>query len=192
MNRSCDEHSGSNRQEPCRAKRSECRGSVLVELALVLPIFLIVSFGGLEIVRTTTARKTTMQLSREAANIAYRKCFNRNGDAVQMQNCLNLCETQIRTSARNTINGGIQIILSYYQTDSATPPNLSLLTSVGGSASFPSRFSTTNGSISAGIRGLPNETIFVGEVYMPYSSIVGNLGRIFRYNTSYVYDASVF
>ena len=56
------------------SNHKESRGSVLLEFAIVLPLLLVLGFGGIEYARNLNTYQVAVSLSKEIAATAYRQC----------------------------------------------------------------------------------------------------------------------
>lgn len=164
----------------------------MVELALILPALMLFVFGGYELVRTDMTKKVATQLSREAANLAYRQCIARTGDPDDMRDCLLTCIRQIQNSAVNMGHPGLVVLISYYASgETALDPFRRIAIAGDGDPKHATRFAADNDSLSPAIRALPLQRVFLGEVYVPYEPVVARIGSIFHYEMGWLYDASV-
>lgn len=171
-----------------RLRNSES-GVAVLEFALVLPLILLLTLCVNEVIRTSSAKKVVTQLSREAVNLAYRECTGL-ADRQLVVNCLNQQRDNIQLFARTNIHPEAEIILSYYETGPAPQKILSEKATSSGNLN-PSRFSTTNGAFKSEITVLESQGIYVGEAFIPYRPVIREFLRIFGWNITMVYDATV-
>ena len=83
--------------------RRTYRGTVLLELLLLIPIMVIVAVCGVEFTRCMRYLKIAQALSKEAANTAFRECGSLR--SLQMSNCLEMVESQMTPIAK-LMSGG--------------------------------------------------------------------------------------
>ena len=103
------------------SRNQNSHGSVLVELALILPLMLSLTFGSFEIAKLIRFQQTLSVVSREGANAAFRECST----STTPSSCLDAPNTPNDVWGRinryqNTVIPGAEIILSIYRYDSAT------------------------------------------------------------------------
>ena len=171
-----------------RSRLSES-GAAALEFALVLPVILLLTLCVNELIRTSSAKKVVTQLSREAANIAYRECTGL-ADRQVLLNCLNQQRDNIQLFARANIHPDAEIILSYYEIGPA-PQRLLMEKGISTGQLNRTRFSTTNGAFKAEITVLDSQAIYVGEAFIPYRPVIREFLNIFGWDLTMVYDATV-
>lgn len=99
-----------------RPSRDE-RGIVLLELAIALPIFVLLFLFSSEYVRALQAQQSLAVLSREAANAAFRDCIELD----DMEECLDYVYENMTTSAQAVLPGAELLITIYtYDVDKKT------------------------------------------------------------------------
>ncbi len=168
----------------------EC-GIAIVELALILPLLLIITLASLELIRESTSVKIAVQLSREAANLAYRECVNRINSPDEAVECLSLCQQEVMQRARDTIGSNVTVILSYYTTDTAAAPLLWRLAEVGSSVTYPTKYTAATLAPHSYIATKPDQPIVIGEVYVPYTAVIRAVGGFFHNSDGAAYDATI-
>ncbi len=190
-----------------RSKYSAENGVAIVEFALVLPLLMLLTLCVLELVHTTSAQKTVIQLSREAANFAFRYCatyplpdpITRPDDFQTKMNILDGCleknRNDFQTWARININPNIVISMSYYELHPTTKGmNPKKYSQSSGDGAFPkgaTRFSEANGKFYPSVTNITGQGLYVGEAWMRYDSLMGRLMGIFSYGVDGVYDSTV-
>lgn len=91
---------------------SNQRGGAILEFSLVVPLLLSLSFAGFEFSRSLKILQIGSTLSREAANLAFRRCAVETGTA--LTSCLQGTANGIVNFSRITLPN-VSIILSVYQ-----------------------------------------------------------------------------
>ncbi len=173
---------------------TEQSGVAFLELLVVLPMLLVLGIGAIEVIRTAIAVKVSVQLSREAASIAFRDCIavgesEEPADRELLQTCLR--ERAAIITNFNSIYGrqNVEIILSYFEVkDSEDGVKLVSWGTVGAS-NHPPKITTE--TVSEEISVMAGDRIVAAEIYVPHKAIVEKLGQIFSYDISYVYDSTI-
>ena len=83
------------------------RGGVIVELALLIPVMMLLAFGSLEFSSNLGYSQQLSTLSREAANLASRECIDETNDTF-IRDCLRDVTDHI-----NSILNGAGLILTH-------------------------------------------------------------------------------
>lgn len=164
----------------------------LVEFALILPIMILLTFGVLELLHATNVAKIAAQLSREAANTTFRECSIIT-DVNIAQGCVTDRRNEFQQWAINHIDPNTRIIISIYATSPVVPPAVPVLTKLNGTtdATYTSRFTAAPAGFTPAVLALSGQPIYVAEVFIPYTPVVGNIPKIFPFNFPLIYDATV-
>ena len=168
------------------------KGHALVELAIVLPILVIVSFIGIEMSRSIQFSTASVTFSREIASLAFRNCAGEtltSADAmVRTQLCIEAERARIEAVAREAFPG-TELIVSFIAYDDTTS-KFNLVSAQGVSPAHTSTIavglggSTVNGGLDNDVIK-KHKLVVVGEAYVPYQSVVGTIG-------TFTYDPTVF
>lgn len=95
------------------------KGGAMLEFALAAPIFLALSFAGFEFSRSLKILQTGSTLSREVANISFRRCGGETGNT--RIDCLQTVANEAIDFSRVT-NGSVSVIISVYTYNSTRLP----------------------------------------------------------------------
>lgn len=167
----------------CRYRES---GLAMLELALALPIVLIISFVSIETARSLRYVQVASTLSREVASLAYRDCVGDKDEKLMF--CLRNVRDEVLGYANNLI-GGSEVIVSMYTYDGTTAKDETSY-EAGESSQY-----TLAGTAISGLTDtnfLTNQRIVViGEVYIPYEPLVPRLSSAFNLGAKDYYDATV-
>ncbi|MGI6525224.1 MAG: TadE/TadG family type IV pilus assembly protein [Bdellovibrionota bacterium] len=96
--------------------KNNSAGAVLVELALLAPILLLLTLGGIELVFELRHINSALTLSNTAATYAFRECSSHkyiHGPG----KCLDRIEREMTTFAQNNIDQHSHVVLSAYYND---------------------------------------------------------------------------
>lgn len=170
------------------------RGASLLETVVILPLLLILAVGATEVIRMASVYKVAVQLSREAASIAFRDCIA-VGDPANPQDLalLQACLTE-RAAILLQYSGmygraGTEVILGYYQVvDTIAGPQVQSWGTVGAQEFQPI---INEDSLRAKLYQLIGDRVVVAEVFVPHSAVVESLGSWFNFNATHVYDATI-
>lgn len=89
-------------------------GGAILEFAIVIPILLALSFGGFEFSRSLKIAQVGSTLSREAANLAFRRCATETG--ASLTSCLQTVADDTVNFSRVTLPN-VSIVLSVWAYD---------------------------------------------------------------------------
>lgn len=167
------------------------QGIAIAELALLLPLLLLLGIGALELVRTSAMVKVAAQLSRDAANTAFRDCGSPAENRERLVACLTSTQADLESRARRRISGDIRILFSAYATDASTPPAITRLAIAGETPSAPTRYDISGANFGRPLTSLPNQSILVAEVYVPANTLVRSLLTFWHYDPGMLYDATL-
>lgn len=168
------------------------RGVAIIELAIVLPMLILLFFGAIELVRALQMQERMTVLTKEAANIMFRDCLELDEPALTQaagaDACMNKALADIDNASRFVMPGALWI-LSLYDKDSATPGNLKARVSSAGAPA--SRFDTNpvpNGLL------LSQGKIVTAEVFFTYRPLFhdGVGGSNIIPVTTQLYDATMY
>lgn len=168
-----------------RKGRTAQRGSVLLELALALPVIILLSFLSIETARSLRYVQVAATLSREVASLAYRDCI---GDQDQkLVFCLRRVRDEVLGYANNLVDDS-ELIVSMYTYDGTTAERA---TSYEAGVSSQYNLSGTTITGLNDVNFLTNQRIVViGEVTVPYEPLVPRLSEAFNLGED-LYDATV-
>jgi hypothetical protein len=186
-------------------KKHNQSGNLILELAIVLPMFVLISMVGIEMSRSLKFSQAAVTLSREAALNGVRKCgdfWNRPANTAEAIDCLNGERNRLQNLARAAFPG-TEIFITIYTLDGAAlpvscavPPTAASVRTVGTTAavaggSYASRINLGNATSNELRRSLClSRTAVVSEVFIPYQSITGNAGILFTFNPTEFYSAT--
>jgi hypothetical protein len=156
-------------------KEHEERGIAIVELALVAPLLFFLSLGCLELVSALRGLQVATAISRELANVVYRRCSISALDLVNSQEfdldyCLSSSTNYVQGRLANVASDA-QFVVSFYRYDPTKK-----------TVSLDSMFKTTNAEsgsrfklsdfndkehLTKAVSGV--ETIILAEVYLPHT-----------------------
>ena len=177
-------------------------GNALLEFALVLPVILLLIFGGLEIAGTISGVQAANYLSREVATLAFRNCAldstAQDSEPTSYQNGTNCLQGVVNAVLGDTtgILPGTNVALSIYNItyggdpdgDTTLPPDPPVLTATFATGGMVSKFSTGNFTSTATPLDsalkellLAHRTVVVSEVRVPLTSVSGSLPRLWTY-----------
>jgi Flp pilus assembly protein TadG len=168
------------------SERPAERGIALVEFALILPLLLALTLGVMELIHSTNVAKVASQLSREAANLALRQCT----ESASVVTCLQSQQTLIQNFARNNGFAGTEVIISYYKTSDAASPVLTQVAS-SGVGTYPTRFAADGSGFAPEIKSLKGQSMYIAEVYIPYTAVVRRIAGVFDFGLTFLYDVTV-
>ena len=168
------------------------RGSVLIELVLIIPFTILVALLSLEVSRYLQLIQVATSISKEAASLAYRDCA---GDPQpKLRHCLNLVRAHISGWSGGSFPDR-EIIVSVYEFD---PIATQMRTGVSDSSSHSSRYAW-NGSVIAGQEGEPSlsasfhqsqRVLAIGEVFIKHEPLIPFAWRML-FRTEEYYHATV-
>lgn len=183
-------------------RRLDEAGHAYVEMALVFPILLVISYAGLEYSRSLRYVQVATMLSREAASIAFRECvWEKEGPKAAA--CLSGVRESLDNFGEERFKGA-EIILSLYSYTG--PPDTCdrdiRLVAVVGQDRFNSRFGIKSGEENGGNIGseairfdkqvlCDNRALIIGEVYIPYNAILRIIPGFFYYNPKEFYGVAI-
>ncbi len=168
-------------------------GSAMIECALVLPVILLIIFGGFELANGLSAIQAANFLSREVAVVAYRDCAFDNSSAtattpatsyLNAETCLNAVVTKYQNETA-PIMPDTNFALSLYTISG------SVVTRTAGveSGGVSSRYTTTNFNSSADALNQAftatlnqHRIVVVSEVFVPRESVRGSIPRFWNYS----------
>jgi hypothetical protein len=170
------------------------KGNIILELALILPVIMLISFASLEVARAFDHWEAASILSREIARTVFQECSGRS-DA---QNCLDVAESKYgNQTLRQQIEGfarrlmpDARLVVSIYKYDPATStysrlalspstadpditmsrPYVSKFDLDGNSFEYPS---VPTGSTSVDDVLKASRVIVIGEAFIPYAPVIG-------------------
>lgn len=186
------------------------RGTVLLELALVLPFFLFGVFGAIEATRLLRVAQLCSMLSYQVGNLTFRKCamlrqLDGTPDTARISKCLNdtvgnaSSPGGIYDFAVNQLHippADIFATTALYQRNGASAPRIA--THTFGTLAESSRVPALDSSFDSILRGTaPGEPgqsqVVVSEVFIRYRPVVlrvAGIGRVFP--GIHYYDATIF
>jgi Flp pilus assembly protein TadG len=182
------------------------RGAAILELAFVLPVLVLVVFGGIEFSRALQRMQIATALSREIASLAYRDPIadpagdpDKGGkDAQAILDQLNRSAIDVTNLAQKLVPGS-EILVSVYRYDPTAPTN----TTVDFHSNLPGKYSTrfswldrNNGIVGSKIGSQEKRLntrgyLVVGESYVPYTSILSFVWSMLNQPPQVFYDATV-
>ena len=158
------------------------KGSAMIELAVVMPFFIILLVGIVDIFFIIQKNQQLSVLVRETANVAYRKCVSASD--VSTTNCLNTATAEARSFVNNSnVIQGAQIVVRSWKVDETLPVTSLLkggINETGYSKFDGNRISNLN-SYNSNLR----EGMITVEVFLP------NNGNTPFFNRN-LYEAIVF
>lgn len=181
------------------------------EFAMVIPLILAFSFAGIEFCRSLRYSQLASSLSREGASIAYRECGSMS--ASDTASCLQGLQSSIQQFG-TTLIPGTQLILSVYQYDDVAGAGeysrvgISPVSATDGTSGITqTRYTIPLGvpidGVAGSLRGSSmsgnidptilkkHRTMVISEVYVPFSSIVGGVLSLFRFDPGGFYDVTI-
>lgn len=183
-------------------------GAALLELALIFPVVLLLTMGGLGLANGLRHMQAATTFSRAAARIAQRTCLERADK--------NVCLGEVASVINEQIAGddfpNTRARIAVYQLDvtGAGAGNLNYVThtgSIGPEDYFCTlttaktginpyiRMTTDDGTIELGRSeaqsGRPRNIVIIAEVYVPLKDIFINLLSYFRFTPQGFYDSTI-
>lgn len=153
-----------------RFKRLDLRGQAIVELALILPLLLVIVFGTVEYSHMFMTALRASNLSREIANTAFRDCAF-VGD-LAMKGCLTTNVERVRNEGNVVLPDfsaqGMVIASAYEQDIGSSPPVRLIAQRTGGSGDFTSRYDVNGVDPELLAK---HERIVIGEILYPYTPV---------------------
>ena len=179
------------------ALRENHAGHAFVELAIVLPLVLMLAFAGLEFSKVLKQWQIATTISRELASIALRDCSAESGTVSTEDLDLNYCLSESSELLKSRIKGLLPesiLIVSLYDTSgTSSRASIRQVAVVGETTTYKSRFNPEKlrkpGSTS-GEAALELQSVVIAEVYLPYQSIVGGNYRYLS-KLGALYSASI-
>ncbi len=156
------------------------KGQAILELAMVLPVLIIIGFTGIEFSQALRTKQLSRTLSREAASMAYRDCSLSSG--VRTVDCLNQVRASVMQSA--SLRPGTNVVLTMYESS----PNINRFGPTGGSSRFSMGDLNTSGN-SVGDLIRSQKVAVVAEVEVRHNSALIFLP--FSFGTRLFYDATI-
>lgn len=172
------------------ASEKQTRGAAFVELAIVLPVLLVLILGGAELANSLRAYTRLTGIARELALAEFRTCSGRIDHAA----CLQGVVTAIESHASVAIPG-VRIIAGRWQYD-AVASRCQQLASVPAGVTFPAPHSTSNNSQIPALNPTFMSTcqeqgaLFSSEVAVLYRPLVPGIASRIGF-TGGVYRASL-
>lgn len=146
------------------------KGSAFVELAIVLPLLVLLALGVFDFARAIHAKNMITNMSREGANLASRTTTN----GTDIMNAIAYTSQPLDM----TNNGAIYITEVQGKTDEgSTLPKIISQSSWRGKTSPPSKIGSSIGSTAKNLNALnlaDGETVHAVEVYYHYHSLFYN------------------
>lgn len=199
-------------------KRSSFSGAALAELALIVPVILLIVAGGIEITRALYTRTALLGLSKQVASHGFRSCVGVR-DVVNQNDCLlQSINTTWAVFKKRFPGSTIRLRLVHYD-PVPTHPNTTVFWNWDGDAvvddnpSLPADRASRLGAIVSGnstvmdnyfrattVSDFPRRDVLlqnqgymiIGEFYYPYVSIVPPLSRLFGYSGGLFYVRLVY
>lgn len=156
------------------------RGNSLLEFMLVLPIIVLMLVGTVEFSRIFRVREVMSLIAREAANEAFRECFElqnvpcSGATESATDGCLDLRVQTIMDRIGNSFPNGV-LTISMYRWDriTSTVDLIGFATSAGGPPENATKYSDVNDPGHLGVADHPrlrplierNTVLFIAEVY---------------------------
>ena len=157
------------------------RGAAIVELALIVPLLLLLFFGGAEFAHSLRIYAKLTAVARELVLAEFRGCYARTDHAVCLQSELN----QLLPNTNLTISN-IRLTATRWQYDSVTN-TCQQLASVSGGVTFPPPYSSFNTSqipstdpvfvTTCQEQGL----LFGSEVFVEHRPLIPGVGALFSF-----------
>ena len=165
---------------PLRKLRRDNRGQELVELAMILPIVLLILLGTMELGHTYYVTHAMTGLSREAANLAARGSSLAQSAQIAVQNGadIDLVNKGGALSSRLVVTGGVPIVVEQ--------------------ASYGSVGSSKMGIVGSPALALPalvldeGRVLYTVEIYYQYSPITPLVGLMGGLIPSGLYERALF
>lgn len=192
-------------------KNSES-GHAYVELALVLPILALLSYGGLEYSRSLKYVQIATMISREAAGTAFRNCVVKadpdfyetaSEQRLEVESCLAKVRRSLESAGEERFTGA-SLLLSVYRYDGPQDTCNANVTQVAivGEGDYKSQFGVKAEGKDGAISGpdtirfdkqvlCDNRYLVISEVFLPYSTIVKLIPGYFTYNPTEFYGVAI-
>jgi Flp pilus assembly protein TadG len=168
-------------------------GSVLIELAIVLPIIVFIALGSVDIAQAIRASKAAATLSREMASIAFREC------SIEIAECTTAFSdvgafkgiADVATAVHNHAK-----ISAIYWSDNDTTTNncktgQSISFTSATDAKFPKYAASALKTICTDrLNGQTERRVAVGEAFIPYDPIMPFMSNVVGANGGF-YDEMV-
>jgi Flp pilus assembly protein TadG len=188
------------------------RGHALVELALILPVLILIAFAGIDFARALNTYQIALSLSKEIASASYRECIvdvaDYNSSQVNLsashlkglfdpKQCLAAVRASLATTVSNVApNTEFSIVMFSY--DSASNKAVeyvptgypSLKNHTTSSFVFSGTTSTdSSGTLEKALQDY--EVLILAEVNVPYQAIFGVLLTSLGFHPDHIYAATV-
>lgn len=158
-------------------KKHEEKGIAIVELALVAPVLFFVCLGCLELVSALRSLQVATAISRELANVVYRRCSISALDFLSSQEfdleyCLSSSTNYVQGRFAN-VAPDAQFIVSFYRYDPAKKAVFLDSIFKTDNAESGSRFEPSDFNnklyLTKAVKGV--ETIILAEVFLPHTVV---------------------
>ena len=163
------------------------RGQALMELAFMMPVFVTIIFGVIELSNYLTFSLRASNISREIANAAFRDCGFLSDSS--LPGCLQSSADRVREHADFIFNDFTNLGAVIVSTYEANPPDLAGQESAG-AGGYLSRYDVN--LVDQDVLST-HERIVIGEVFYPYAPITpaGALLNLFDINPV-VYEVTIY
>ncbi len=173
-------------------RKNRARGQSLVEVALLLPMFLVIVFGTVEYSNMFMTSLRASNISRAAANASFRDCAFLNSSANVP--CLNSTAGLASDEASQVLSDfgmvGTVIATTYARNDLLNPAVELIGQQSAGGGEFTSRFNAE--TIDEALLNT-HERVVVGEVFYPYTPITPLLIFLNAFNIqTEIYEVTIY
>lgn len=159
-------------------------GSVLFELAIIVPLLVGIGLGGIELARALRAQQSVAAIAREAANEAFRNCGTIEPDvqASFLQNP-NFCLRDVQDRMRALIGMTVEVEISIFQIRDGGPNRVAF---TGGNTRFTETDLTVVNLLNT------HEIVVVGEATTSYTPAIHFMPGIFSFANRDLYDFAIY
>lgn len=175
------------------------RGTVLIELALILPLILLLTLTGFDFIRLIQAKNMAASMSKELATIATRRCEREIDD---VQTCLEEVIYRLDDFIENTGDDKVVLFASVLDRDGTNPswliksasPFSPPVASKASSVILPRLQPGTGSEQHINLTYL--NRVFVAECYFEYRAMFSFIERFINLdrgsnNQEYIYDVTI-
>jgi len=173
-----------------RNKKSE-NGAALIESVFIIVFIILFAASVVEFVQAFRTLKFATNISREAANLAFRECSD--PDYAARQGCLSTVQNQIQSFAERVV-GDTKVIISLIDVSGGCQDDS--VSTVGAEDDFPSAYlgDAACGAL-IGMDGdlVDHQVVVFAEVYVPYTPVIPFIADIFGYvpDNKALYDSAI-
>jgi Flp pilus assembly protein TadG len=177
--------------------RNHARGAAFLELAILIPLLLVIGLGAMEFARTLQTYEAVSSVSREAARVGMKNC-SASATTTAAQNCLANVVADVQSFA-DVMLPGTTIVLSMYEKINPSPHS-QLVASVHTASYVPpvfplpdlraSRYNASSVGSNMTLTSYRTRLV-ISEVFYQQRSIAPRL-YIPTFNPGLVYETTIF